>query len=215
MLERMNKSKELGVSKETRMPSGRRLSRSTILKVVATSLFAFALHSVGASAQGDAPTDPQIAGIVLAADQIDIDYAKLAMSKAKDQRVKDFAQQMITDHSAVSKSVNDLAAKLNVSPEESETSKSLKAQAQEITEKLQGLEGKEFETAYIDNEVTYHQAVINATKTVLIPSAQNAELKSALQGATPLFEGHLQHAQRVQSAIESRGINTSSGKSSY
>ena len=43
-------------------------------------------------------------GIVIAADQIDIDYAKLAMSKAKDQQVRDFAQQMTTDHSAVQKS---------------------------------------------------------------------------------------------------------------
>jgi putative membrane protein len=67
---------------------------------------------------------------------------------------------------------------------------------------LQGLKGKAFEKAYIDNEVAYHQAVINATKTVLVPSAQNTELKAALEGATPLFEGHLQHAERVQSAIE-------------
>jgi len=208
-------SKEMNMPKTVRISNTGIQSRRKAFWPVATILFAVALHPVRANAQGGAPTDSQIVGIVLAADQIDIDYAKLAMSKAKDQRVKDFAQQMITDHSAVSKSVNDLAAKLNVSPEESETSKSLKAQAQEITEKLQGLEGKEFETAYIDNEVTYHQAVINATKTVLIPSAQNAEVKSALQGATPLFEGHLQHAQRVQSAIESRGINTSNGKSSY
>ena len=66
------------------------------------------------------------------------------------------------------------------------------------------MKGKAFEKAYVDNEVSYHEAVINATKTVLIPSAQNAELKSALQGAAPLFEGHLAHAERVQSAIEGR-----------
>ena len=52
------------------------------------------------------------------------------------------------------------------------------------------------------NEVAYHEAVINAVKTVLIPSAQNAQLKSALQGTEPLFEGHLLHAEHVQSAIE-------------
>ena len=112
---------------------------------------------------------------------------------------------MITDHSAVSNSVFGLAAKLNVTPADSDTSNSLKAQAQQMTQKLQGLKGKAFEKAYIDNEVAYHQAVVNATKTVLVPSAQNAELKSALQGAVPLFEGHLQHAQRVQSAIEGGG----------
>ena len=144
-------------------------------------------------------------GIVIAADEIDIHYAKLAMSKAKDQQVRDFALQMITDHSAVQKSVDGLTAKLNVTPADSETSNSLKTQAQQTMQKLRDLKSKEFEKAYVDNEVSYHQAVIDATKTVLIPSAQNPELKSALQGAIPLFEGHLQHARRVQSAIEGGG----------
>jgi len=169
-------------------------------------IFAAAPHPAKANAQGaGAPSDPQIVGIVVAADQIDIDYAKLAMSKTKNKQVTDFAQQMITDHSSVSKAVTGLAGKLSLSPEDSETSNSLKAQAQQMTQTLQGLKGKAFEKAYIDNEVSYHQAVVNATKTVLVPSAQNAELKSALQGAVPLFEGHLQHAQRVQSAVEGGG----------
>lgn len=177
---------------------------------VATIIFAVALYPARANAQGGgAPTDPQIVGIVTAADQIDINYAKLAMSKTRNKQIRDFAQQMITDHSSVQKSVNDLAAKLNVTPVDSQTSDSLNAQAQQTMQKLQGLKGKAFEKAYIDNEVAYHQAVINATKTVLIPSAQNAELKSALQGATPLFEGHLQHAERVQSAIEGGGSQAS------
>jgi putative membrane protein len=176
-------------------------SQRKALWTVAAIIFAVALHPARTNAQGGgAPPDPQIVGIVEAADQIDINYAKLAMSKAKDKQVKDFAQQMITDHSAVQKAVRDLAAKLNVTPADSETSNALKTQAQQTTQKLRGLKGKEFEKAYIDNEVAYHKAVINATKTVLIPSAQNAELKAALQGAEPLFEGHLQHAEHVQSA---------------
>jgi putative membrane protein len=181
---------------------------------VATIMFAVALYPAKANAQGGgAPTDPQIVGIVGTADQIDIDYAKLALSKTKNKQVRDFAQQMITDHSSVQKSVNELAAKLNVTPADSDTSNSLKAQAQQTTQKLRGLRGKAFEKAYIDNEVAYHQAVINATKTVLIPSAQNAELKSALQGAEPLFEGHLQHAERVQSAVEGGAKQAMSGMS--
>jgi len=185
-------------------------SRWTVLWAVPTLIFAIAMHPAKANAQGGgAPTDPQIVGIVTAADQIDINYAKLAMSKTRNKQIRDFAQQMITDHSSVQKSVNDLAAKLNVTPVGSQTSDSLNAQAQQTMQKLQGLKGKAFEKAYIDNEVAYHQAVINATKTVLIPSAQNAELKSALQGATPLFEGHLQHAERVQSGIEGGGSQAS------
>lgn len=186
----------------------------TALTAAAAIAFGIALHPVKANAQGDgAPTDPQIVGIVTTADQIDINYAKLALSKTRNKEVRGFAQQMITDHSAVQKSVNDLAAKLNVTPAESGTSSALNARAEQMTQKLRELKGKAFEKAYIDNEVAYHEAVINATKTVLIPSAQNAELKSALEGAEPLFEGHLQHAERVQSAVEGGAKQASTGMS--
>jgi putative membrane protein len=195
----------MGISKEASIWNMR-----PHLTAIAAVLFATALHPSIVKAQGTAaPTDPQIVRIVETADDIDINYAKLALSKARDKQVRDFAQQMITDHSAVQKSVINVASKLNVTPADSPTSDSLKAQAQPTLEKLRGLKGKAFEKSYVDNEVSYHEAVINATKTVLIPSAQNAELKSALQGAEPLFEGHLAHAERVQSAIEG-GKNTAS-----
>ena len=195
----------MGISKEASIWNMR-----PHLTAIAAVLFATALHPSIIKAQGTAaPTDPQIVGIVETAADIDINYAKLALSKARDKQVRDFAQQMITDHSAVQKSVINVASKLNVTPADSPTSDSLKAQAQQTLEKLRGLKGKAFEKSYVDNEVSYHEAVINATKTVLIPSAQNAELKSALQGAEPLFEGHLAHAERVQSAIEG-GKNTAS-----
>ena len=53
----------------------------------------------------------------------------------------------------------------------------------------------------IDTEVAYHQAVIDAVKTVLIPGAQNAEVKAALQNTVPTLEGHLQHAKNVQAQL--------------
>ncbi|MGI8961502.1 MAG: DUF4142 domain-containing protein [Bryobacteraceae bacterium] len=179
-----------------------------ISKVVAftaaVTFVAATFHPIArAQAAGAAPSDPQIVGIVVAAaNQIDIAYAKLALSKSKNKEVRDFAQQMATDHSALQKSVSDLGAKLNVTPADSDTSKSLKSQSEETTQKLQALKGKAFDKAYIDNEVAYHKAVINAVSSVLIPNAQNAELKSALEGAAPLFQGHLEHAQKVQADLE-------------
>jgi putative membrane protein len=154
-------------------------------------------------AQAQAPSDPQIVGIVVAANQIDIDQGKLALQKSKNPEVKEFAQQMMTDHSALQKSVSDLGAKLNVTPADSDTSKALKSQADDTAKKLKSLKGKAFDKAYIDNEVTYHQQVIDAASKVLIPNAQNAELKSALEGAAPLFQGHLEHAQKVQADLAS------------
>src|SRR5207249_7497525 len=56
------------------------------------------------------PSDPQIVGIVLAADQIDIDYGKIALAKSKNKAIREFAQRMVTDHTAVQQSVIGLAA---------------------------------------------------------------------------------------------------------
>jgi putative membrane protein len=147
------------------------------------------------------PTDPQIVGIVVAANQIDIDAGKLAISKTHNKQVHDFAQQMITDHSALQKAVFKLGAKLHVAPANSDTSASLKKQATETTAHLKMLTGAAFDKAYVDNEVGYHKAVIGAVSTVLIPNAQNAELKSALTGAAPLFQGHLEHAEHLQADL--------------
>jgi putative membrane protein len=165
---------------------------------------AIAPLSARAQSAGSGPTDPQIVGIVVAANQIDIDHAKLALSKSKNKEVRDFAQQMVTDHSALQKSVSDLGAKLSVTPADSETSRALKSQAEQTTQTLNGLSGKAFDRAYIDNEVTYHQAVISAVSSTLIPNAHNAELKSALQSAAPLFQGHLEHAQKVQADLQGK-----------
>ena len=151
-----------------------------------------------------APTDPQIAGIVQTANQIDINHAKLALKKTSNPQVKEFANQMISDHTSLQKSVNDLAKKLGVTPEDSPTSKQLKQQATDETKKLTSLRGNAFDKEYASHEVAYHQAVIEAAKTSLIPNAKNAELKSAVEGAAPLLQGHLEDAQQLEKSLGSK-----------
>jgi len=174
--------------------------KSSALIVVATMVLAIA--PLTAQAQGT-PTDPQIVEIVRVANQIDIDQAKLALQKSKNQQVKDFANQMISDHTSLNKSVADLAKKLQVTPQPSDTSKQLKQQAADEMKKLKPLQGKAFDQEYVSHEVAYHQAVIDAVSKTLIPNAKNAELKSALESAAPLFQGHLQHAQQLEQSLGS------------
>lgn len=171
------------------------------MKLHLMAVLALTTGFLAVSAQAQAPSDPQIVGIVVAANQIDINYAHLALMKSHNKDVRDFAQQMATDHAAVQKSVFALGAKLHVTPAASDTATSLKKQATGELAKLKTLKGAAFDKEYVDNEVAYHKAVIGAVTTVLIPNAQNAELKTALQGAAPLFQGHLEHAEMVQKEL--------------
>ena len=152
-------------------------------------------------AAAPAVNDAQIAAIVVAANQVDIDAGKLAESKATNARVKTFARQMVTDHAGVNKAATALVTKLGVTPEPNETSRSLTAGGEQNRSALQGKSGADFDKAYIDNEVTYHQAVLDALDNTLIPNAQNAELKNMLVTTRPAFEAHLKMAKDVQGSL--------------
>jgi putative membrane protein len=171
-------------------------------KSIVAALSSLALASTAAFAQGAAPNDAQIAGIVVTANTVDIDAGKLAEKQSKNKDVQAFAKQMVTDHTGVNKQATALVTKLKVKPEDSDTSKSLKKGGDDNLKKLKGLKGKDFDKAYIDNEVTYHQAVIDALDKTLIPSAQNAELKDTLVKTRPAFVAHLEHAKSLQQSIK-------------
>ena len=145
--------------------------------------------------------DPQIATIALTAHQIDVDRGKLALKHTKNGEVKQFAEQMVNDHQAGITEAMALAKKLHVTPQASDVSKSLQADAKKASARLKKEKGARFDKDYIDTEVEYHQAVIDAVKTVLVPGAQNADLKTLLQNAVPTLEGHLQHAKMVQAQV--------------
>jgi len=154
-----------------------------------------------ASAQTQGPNDAQIAAIVVAANQVDIDAGKLAESKSGNKEVKAFAKRMVTDHTGVNKSATALVTKLKVKPEANPTSISLKKDGQDTLKHLKGLKGSAFDKAYIDNEVTYHQTVLDAIDKTLIPSAKNEELKALLVKVRPAFVDHLEHAKRLQASL--------------
>ena len=158
--------------------------------------------TASAQAQSNAaPTDPQIAMIAVTADTVDIDAGKLAAEKTSNAKVKEFAELMVRDHSSVNDQATALAKKLNLTPEESPTSKSLKAGGDKMMTKLKGLSGAQFDKAYVDNEVAYHEQVLGAVDKTLIPNAQNAELKSLLESARPVFVSHLNHAKELQASL--------------
>jgi len=154
-----------------------------------------------AAAPAFAITDPEIADIAVTAHKIDIARGKVALSKTKNAEVKQFAKQMVDDHGAGLKEAVALATRLGVKPQTNATSKSLQDGAKKASARLKKESGAKFDKDYIDTEVGYHEAVIDAVKNTLIPNAQNADLKQLLTNAVPTFEGHLQHAKNVQAQL--------------
>lgn len=151
----------------------------------------------GAALAADTPSDAQIAHIAYTAGDIDIKAAELALKVSKTKDVRAFADDMVRDHTAVNEKALALVKKLNVTPEDNDTSRSLVKDAETKRAALAKLSGAAFDKAYVDNEVAYHKTVNGALKTTLIPSARNDELKSLLETSLKVFEGHLHHAEQL------------------
>ena len=157
---------------------------------------------VPAAASAQSINDAQIASIVVTANQVDVDAGKLAASTSKNAEVKKFAQLMVTDHTGVNQQAVALVTKLKVTPEDNETSQSLKAGGEKNVATLKTLKGAAFDKAYVDHEVAYHQAVLDAVDKTLVPNAKNDELKALLVKVRPAFVAHLEHAKHIQASLK-------------
>ena len=172
----------------------------TFLRIGAAA--ALAVGGTAWSHDAAKPGDAQIAHIAYTAGALDVAVAKDALKKTKTRAVKEFAEEMVRDHEAVNKQALDLVKKLKVTPEDNDTSRALTKHVKDEQAKLAKLKGKAFDKAYIDHEVAFHKTVNGALTSTLIPSAQNAELKSFLETGLKIFQGHEQHAEHVAADLK-------------
>ena len=167
----------------------------------AAAALPFLVIPLGAS--GQALTDPEIAHVAVTANAIDVEIAELALEHAQDEEVKAFAHTMIRDHTAVNEHAAALASRLGVKPEDNAVSRSLRDDADDALGKIDDLRGLSFDRSYVAREVAYHEAVLTALDGVLIPQADNAELKGLLEAVRPAIAAHLAHARALAADLAS------------
>ena len=145
-------------------------------------------------------TDPNIVAILDGANATDSSAASIAATKGTSAGVKEFARTMMRDHHALRKAGQDLAKKLNVTPEAPAGDNSA-ATAKAWQDSLTAMpKGAAFDKAYIGHEVTYHEAVLKTAQDAA-GITQNAELKALITKAAPNIQAHLDHAKSLQSKL--------------
>jgi predicted outer membrane protein len=66
-----------------------------------------------------------------------------------------------------------------------------------VMKKLRSLKGAAFDKAFLENEVGYHEAVIQAVTKTLLPAIRNAELKKLVETVAPAFVAHRDAAKNM------------------
>lgn len=146
-------------------------------------------------------SDAEVAHVAVTANAIDIELGKLAQARTGNDAVRQFASTMISDHTAVNQQAAALAGRLGVTPSDNAVSASLLSGAAEAKKAIDPLKGAALDRAYMDREVAYHQAVLDALDGLLIPTTENSELKKLLTDVRPAIAAHLEHARRVRNTL--------------
>jgi len=147
--------------------------------------------------------DPTIVAIFDAANTADIETGSLAAEQGASKEVRDFGAMLVRDHKAVRQQGRDLAKKLGVTPTPPANDQSAKDHAAAM-KRLRGLRGAEFDHAFLQHEVAFHKAVIEAVTSTLLPAIQNAELKELVVKVAPAFQAHMMAAENLDKKLEAK-----------
>ena len=179
-----------------------RLPSSSCYRLMSVATLAVTFGVGSAAAQQPAPhksaalDDPTIVAIFDAANTWDVETGEVAAIKGTTQEIRDFGKMLVRDHKMVRQQGRDLAKKLSVTPTPPKDFAMAKDHADAMA-KLRAANGKAFDRAFLENEVAFHKAVIDAVTTTLLPALHNQEVKDLVTKVAPAFQAHMVAAQNL------------------
>jgi putative membrane protein len=145
--------------------------------------------------------DPTIVAIFDAANTYDIETGSLAHRKGSSHAVREFGEMIAHDHENVRTQGRTLAKSLGVTPTPPANFALATAHA-DAMKSLRAKSGKDFDRAFLQQEVDFHNAVIDAVTKTLLPAIQNAQLKDLVTKVAPAFVAHRDRAQALLNGLK-------------
>jgi putative membrane protein len=145
-------------------------------------------------------TDANILAVMHEANTAEIGAAQTALKKASAASVKAFARRMIRDHRAMDAEGAQVAKAASITPQAA-VSDTLPQHAEHETAQLDSTKGPAFDRAYMDDQVDDHQTVLSILQQAQT-SAQNPQVKAAVDSAVGKVQQHLDLAKKVQGELK-------------
>jgi putative membrane protein len=153
-------------------------------------------------APASALTDGNIVAILAASGNAEIVPSQAVLDRVENAQVKQFAQHMITQHTALGDTVSTVARQNNITPAPNAVSAQLDSMSSATVQQLQGLSGAQLDRAFMQYMVASHEGALQAVTSNLIPSAQNPQLRATIQQKVlPVVEAHLAEARQILGSL--------------
>jgi putative membrane protein len=143
-------------------------------------------------------SDGEITSVALVANQINIQYSKIAKEKSTNEDILKLAEIIITDHLDQISQIALLNKDLKIIPKGNAISQNLLVDAAQTRRKLDSISGNAFDRQYLDGTILSHQSVISILEDLLIPRTKAYQLKEFIQNMVLGLKAHLEHAKKLQ-----------------
>ena len=147
--------------------------------------------------------DATIMAILDNANTADIETGKVAAQRGHTNEVRQFGAMLARDHQMGRQQGRDLALKLGIIS----TRRSGEQSAQDhaaVMRRLSGLQGREFDSAFLQHEVRFHETTIATIENTLLPAITNEELRGMVVKVAPAFKAHLDMARHLGIQLAAR-----------
>jgi len=161
-----------------------------------------AAAQVTTTSGGDVVTFSQknLVNHMIVGDSIEVAMAQLAASRTQNGAVKDFANQLITDHTAHLEKLNKLAGKSDIGREANPSDASGARLAGQLAS-LQSMPADAgFDRAFVQDQIEHHEASIKDLK-AMRAAAKDDDVQHDIDATLPVLEKHLSTAQQLAAQL--------------
>jgi putative membrane protein len=161
--------------------------------------------TVSAATDKEAPkttnmSSPDMAAVLFAANEGEIEQATVAYPKLFDSGVKNFAKMMVDDHTnGLTNTTNIMAANKIVAHDAAPDAIDLRNKSKQLVTNFQTAEGN-FDRNYMVAQIEEHQHLLDLLDQKLIPSSRG-ELLTLMQTTRFTVQSHLNRAKAILSAL--------------
>ena len=150
---------------------------------------------------GFSPADIRFANDAAMGGQMEVELGRIAIRNGSSDKVKEFGQHMIDDHTNAGNELMSIARKHNLT-----LPKGLDANEQKMVDQFSALNGTAFDDQYMTDMLRDHQKDIASFQTE-IAEGSNADLKDFASATLPTLQEHLRLAQKTENALSAGARN--------
>ena len=137
------------------------------------------------------PSDQKFAEKAAQGGKAEVELGQLALQKASDEKVKQFAQKMVDDHTKANQQLQQVAEQEHIT-----LPTSMDADAQQAQQHLAKLSGPEFDKAYMRHQLKDHQKDV-AEFQKEATNGKDSGIKNFAQSTLPTLQEHLKMAEEI------------------